>query len=115
MSQLTYPAYTGHRRSVIPDTQTCQRRRGLDLDTLVARSNKRGGFGPLGGQGQIVIPLLTETNRANAVLKQFPLLASQNYDLQLVDAEARTNKYRAVHLDVLKNRPPEVEAGRAPG
>ena len=43
-------------------------------------------------------------------LKQFPLAASQTYQLQLVDADNRTNKVPAQFVfEVLKNRAPELK------
>src|SRR5207249_7389758 len=56
-----------------------------------------------------VLPLVVETNRAAASLKQFPLLASRHYDLQLLDAEGRTNKSPAQFVfEALTNRRPEI-------
>jgi hypothetical protein len=57
-----------------------------------------------------VIALQVETNQPVAALNQFPLAASQNYELQLVDAEGRTNKASAQFTFVaLTNRSPEFQ------
>jgi hypothetical protein len=57
-----------------------------------------------------VIVLDVETNRPVAVLKEFPLAASQTYQMQLVDADNRTNKVTAQFVfDVQKNRAPELK------
>jgi hypothetical protein len=54
------------------------------------------------------IPLVVHTNRAVADLAQFALLASKTYDLQLIDAEGRTNKVPAQFVfEALTNRIPE--------
>jgi hypothetical protein len=56
-----------------------------------------------------VIPLGVETNAPVARLVGFALLASQTFDLQLVDADGRTNKVPAQFVfDALKNRAPEL-------
>lgn len=55
------------------------------------------------------VPLFVETNRPAAALTGFALMASRTYDLQLVDAEGRTNKVPAQFVfDALKNRAPEL-------
>src|SRR5206468_11736134 len=50
------------------------------------------------------------------VLAQFPLKMSKNYDLQLVDAEGRTNKVPAQFVfDALTNRTPELRVASPRG
>jgi hypothetical protein len=57
-----------------------------------------------------VVPLVTELDKPSAVLTNFALAASKSYELQLVDADGRTNKVPAQFvIDVLKNRPPELK------
>jgi len=56
-----------------------------------------------------VVALQIETNRAVAWLKQFTLQTSKSYELQLLDAEGRTNKVPAQFVfEALKNRTPEL-------
>src|SRR5204863_6241397 len=50
------------------------------------------------------------TNQPLAALKGFPIAASGSYELQLVDAEGRTNKLPAQFVvEALKNRVPEIK------
>ncbi len=107
--QLTYPTYTGLPEKRIADTKRVSAVEGTTLE-LSLQLNKPVVSARLVAKDKTVIALLTETNRASAVLKQFPLGASQSYELQLVDAEGRTNKVPAQFVfDVLKNRAPELK------
>ncbi|HWX19965.1 MAG TPA: hypothetical protein VN578_08680 [Candidatus Binatia bacterium] len=109
-ADLTFPDYTEQPQKHIPDTRRLSAVEGSRLDftlhfnkpvasaQLVARDKERN-----------TVPLIIETNRPLALLKQFTLTASKTYELQLVDAEGRTNKVPAQFVfEVLKNRPPEL-------
>ncbi|HZO85028.1 MAG TPA: hypothetical protein VFC26_07435, partial [Verrucomicrobiae bacterium] len=51
-----------------------------------------------------------DTNAPSARLSDFDLVTAKNYELQLRDADGRTNKIPALFtFDVLKNRPPELK------
>src|SRR5207245_9443688 len=77
--------------------------------TLSRQLNKTVASGRFVAKDQTVIPLLTESNKPVARLKDFSLDSSQTYSLQLVDAEGRTNKVPAQFvLEALKNRAPEL-------
>ena len=109
-ADITYPAYTGQPRKHIEDTRRLSAVEGSRLD-LTLRLNKPVATARLiaKGKDRNALALAAGTNAALVVLKQFPLAASQSYELQLVDAEGRTNKAPAQFVfDVLKNRPPEL-------
>src|SRR6266550_31277 len=108
---LTYHDYTGQAAKHIKDTRRLSAVEGSRLDLslqlnkpvvsarLVAKDNDKK-----------IIQMVVETNRAVAELKEFPLVASQTYQLQLVDADHRTNKVPAQFVfEVLKNRAPELK------
>jgi hypothetical protein len=58
---------------------------------------------------QTAIPLRVAADRAVATLPQFPLVASQTYDLRLVDRDGRTNTLPTPFvIAVLPDRPPEL-------
>ncbi len=107
---LTFPDYTGqppkrientHRLSAVEGSRvelTLQLNKPVVSARLVAKDKDRS-----------VLPLVLETNRPVAALKDFPLQASKIYELQLVDADGRTNKTPAQFVfDALTNRAPEL-------
>ncbi len=109
-ANITYPDYTGQSPKRIENTRRLSAVEGSSIDVklklnkpvvaarLVAKDNDRS-----------VLPLTIESDRAAAALKQFRLLVSKTYDLQLVDAAGRTNKVPAQFVfDALTNRRPEL-------
>jgi len=109
-AELTYPAYTGQAPRRVESTRRLSAVEGSRLD-LSLQLNKPVATAQLvtRDKDRTAIPLTVEAHRPVAALKQFPLVASQTYDLQLVDADGRTNKVPAQFVfDVLKNRPPEL-------
>jgi len=108
-AQLTFPEYTGLPEKRINDTRRVSAVEGSRLE-LSLQLNKPMAAAKLVAKDKSIVPLLTDTNKANATLKDFTLDASKNYELQLVDAEGRTNKVPAQFvIDVLKNRAPELK------
>src|SRR5262249_41941324 len=92
---LSFSEYTGQAPKRIQDTRRVSAVEGSHLD-LSLQLNKPVVSARLVAKDEAsAIPLSVETNRAAAALKQFPLVASRGYDLQLVDAEGRTNKVAA--------------------
>jgi hypothetical protein len=109
-ADVTFPAYTGQPPKHIADTRRLSAVEGSRLD-LAARFNKPVASARLIAKDKerSTLTLAAGTNGAMAMLKQFPLTASQSYELQLVDADGRTNKTPAQFVfEVLKNRPPEL-------
>jgi hypothetical protein len=109
-ADVTFPDYTGQPPKHIENTRRLSAVEGSSLD-LALRFNKPVASARLIAKGKErnALTLAAGTNGAMAVLKHFPLTASQSYELQLVDADGRTNKTPAQFvIDVLKNRPPEL-------
>src|SRR6266567_1590468 len=117
-ADLTFPDYTGQPPKRVENTRRLSAVEGsrLDLDLefnkpvvsarLVARDQDRTA----------ILVLAVETNRPVAMLKQFPLEASRTYELQLLDADGRTNKTPAQFVfSVLTNRPPELRLASPSG
>lgn len=108
-ARLAFPEYTGLPEKKIEDTRRISAVEGSRLD-LSLHLNKRVASAKLIAKDKSVVPLVTETNRAAVSLGNFSLQASQSYELQLIDAEGRTNKVPAQFVfDVLKNRTPELK------
>ena len=107
---LVFPEYTAQAPQHIENTRRVTAVEGSRLD-LTLQLNKPVVSARLVGRGKAgtAIPLLVETNRAAASLKEFPLETNAAYELQLVDAEGRTNKVQSQFVfSVLKNRTPEL-------
>ena len=110
-ADVAFPDYTGQAARHIKDTRRLSAVEGSQLG-LSLQLNKPVVSARLVAKGNETnaIPLLVETNRAVAELKQFRLDASQTYELRLVDSENRTNKVPAQFVfEALKNRPPELK------
>jgi hypothetical protein len=106
---VTYPEYTGLDHKRIEDTKRLSAVEGSKLD-LNLQLNKPVTSAQLVAKDKerTAVPLLVHTNRAVVDLAQFALLASKTYDLQLIDAEGRTNKVPAQFVfEALTNRIPE--------
>lgn len=107
---LVYPAYTDLPERRIEDTRRVTAVEGTQLD-LALQLNKPVESAVLVGRDadKTRIPLIVDSRRAVATLADHPLVASQTYDLQLVDADGRANK-RAIPfvIEVQPNRPPEL-------
>ena len=108
-AQVRYPRYTGLGEKRIEDTHRISAVEGSRVDFSL-QLNKPVASARLVGKDKSVLPLVTTTNRASAILTNLELVASQSYALQLVDSEGRTNKVPAQFvIDVLKNRTPELK------
>jgi len=108
-AKIHFPEYTGLAEKEIKDTHRVSAVEGSQLD-LSLQLNKPVTTARLVAKDNSIVPLLIATNKATVTLKGFPLQASQTYNLQLVDAEGRTNKVPAQFiLEALKNRVPEMK------
>lgn len=109
-ASLNFPAYTGLAPKTIENTRRVSAVEGSRLD-LALRFNKPVASARLVARNKqhTTIPLAIQTHQPAADLKQLPLSFSQSYDLQLVDADGRTNKVPAEFVfNVLTNRTPEM-------
>lgn len=108
---LTFPDYTQQKAQKIPDTRRLSAVEGsqLDLELQLNKPVASARLVPKGRESNAVA-LAVVTNRPAAVLHAFTLAASQAYDLQLVDADGRSNKVAVQFVfNVLSNRVPEIK------
>ncbi len=107
---LTYPAYTRLAQKRIENTRRVSAVEGTRLD-LALQLNKPVAVASLVAHDakKTVVPLQVTSDQAVATLPQFPLVASQTYDLKLIDRDGRTNRLASPFVvDVLPDRPPEL-------
>ncbi|HVY71809.1 MAG TPA: hypothetical protein VHH73_17890, partial [Verrucomicrobiae bacterium] len=108
-ASLTYPTYTGLGAKRVEDTRRVSAVEGTKLD-YAFQLNKPVANARLIAKDKSVLPLAANADRAAAALTNFTLAASRSYELQLVDADGRTNKVPIpITIEVLSNRPPELK------
>lgn len=108
-ARLVFPEYTALPPQRIEDTRRLSAVEGTRLDLDLAL-NKPVTAARLVARDQSAIALEVATNQAAVSLRQFELRASQTFDLQLVDAEGRTNRRPAQFvIEVQPNRRPELK------
>lgn len=106
---VKYPDYTSLPEKTIRDTRRVSAVEGSALQVSL-QLNKPVVAARLIAADKTIVPLTVASNQANAVLSNFQLVASKAYELQLVDADGRTNKVTTQFVfDALKNRPPELK------
>jgi len=109
-ASLVFPEYTRQPQQRIENTRRVTAITGSHLD-LALKLNKPVASARLVSRedAKTAIPLRIESDRAAADLSQFPLSASQTYELRLMDAEGRTNKVQSQFVfEVLTNQTPEI-------
>jgi hypothetical protein len=109
-ADLSFPEYTRQPPKRIEDTKRISAVEGSRLD-LSLQLNKPVVSAQFVARDKAhkTISMVVESNRPAAALKQFLLENSMAYDLNLVDAEGRTNKVAAQFVfEVLTNRTPEL-------
>jgi hypothetical protein len=108
-ARLVFPEYTGQPEKRIDNTRRVSAVEGTKLD-LSLQLNKPVKSARLVSRDKDSIPLVVEANKASAALKDFTLLENKSYDLQLIDADGRTNKLATPFTFLaLKNREPELK------
>ncbi len=109
-AEVTYPDYTGLPAKRIENTRRVSAVEGSHL-ALALKLNKpvaSARLVPADRKGQ-PLALTVLPGQAAAALKSLAVDSSRTYDLQLLDAEGRTNKVTAQFVfEALKNRPPEL-------
>jgi len=108
---LNYPDYTGKEPAFIPNTRRASAVEGTRLD-LALQLNKSVTEARLLPKDANAEPLVLEVGRERptASLSGFSLRSSGTYELELVDADGRSNKVPAVFTFVaLENRRPELK------
>jgi hypothetical protein len=110
-ADVTFPEYIDEKPKHIANTRRLSAVEGSHLD-LSLKFNKPVATARLiaNDKDRRVIPLdLAQKGSATAALRNFPLETTATYDLQLVDAEHRTNKTPVQFTFVaLSNRVPEL-------
>jgi hypothetical protein len=107
---LTYPSYTHLAPKRIENTRRVSAVEGSRLN-LALQLNKAVASAALVANDakKTVISLQITEGKAVASLPSFPLVASQTYDLRLVDREGRSNPLSTPFVfEVLPDRPPEL-------
>ena len=108
-AQITYPPYTGLPPKRIENTRRFTVLEGSRLE-LAVQLNKPVATARLMAKDQAMVPLIAQPAKAGAVLTNFLLEASRTYELQLIDAEGRTNKTSAQFVfEVATNQRPEIK------
>jgi hypothetical protein len=110
-ADVAFPEYTRLPPKHIENTRRLSAVTGSRVD-LALRLNKPVASAQLVPREKTgrAIQLQIETNRPQAALKEWPLEAGGAYELQLLDAEGRTNKVPAQFVfEVLTNRTPEIK------
>ncbi len=108
-AQITYPTYTELPTKRIEDTKRISAVEGSTVD-FDFQLNKPVASARLVAKDQTILPVDIETNKAQAHLKAYKLETSQSYELQLVDADGRSNKLVTTFVfDVLTNGRPTLK------
>ncbi|HET6406982.1 MAG TPA: hypothetical protein VFG14_03805, partial [Chthoniobacteraceae bacterium] len=106
---LHYPEFTQLPDKTIADTRRVSAVEGSKLD-LAFQLNKPVRSATLVGKDGTTIPLAIEEGKTTTRLADYPITASQTYELKLEDAEGRTNKVPAqLVIEALPNRRPELK------
>ncbi len=114
---LTYPSWTKLPEKRIEDTRRASAVEGsrLRLDLQLNKPVTSAVLKPRDKQGDEV-KLAVDPEKATATLADFPLSASQVYELVLTDSEQRINKIPAIFtIDVLPNQPPVIKLASPKG
>ena len=108
-ANITYPAYTELPPKRIEDTKRVSAVEGSTVD-LTLNLNKPVATAQLVAKDQSILPLTTATNQAQVRLDAFKLEKSQSYELQLVDADGRSNKLATTFIfEALTNQRPSLK------
>ncbi len=108
-ARLIFPEYTRLPEKKIADTRRVSAVEGTKL-SLTFQLNKPVKSAELIAKNQPSIALAVSVENAVAELRDLPLMASQSYELRLVDADGRASKVPAQFtVEVLPNRRPELK------
>ncbi|HEY2951883.1 MAG TPA: hypothetical protein VGK40_04825 [Verrucomicrobiae bacterium] len=108
-ARLKFPDYTSLPERKIDDTRRISAVEGTKLE-LTMQLNKPVASARLIARDKTEVPIAADPTKPSLTLTNFALEASRIYELQLVDADGRTNKVPAQFvIDVLKNRQPELK------
>ncbi len=106
---LHFPDYTKLPEKQIPDTRRVSAVEGTKLD-VAFQLNKPVKSATLVAKDGTTILLAVQGDKPIAGLRDFPVRASQTYELKLEDADGRANKLPAQFIvEALPNRRPELK------
>lgn len=106
---LHYPEYTKLPEKKVPDTHRVSAVEGTKLE-VAFQLNKPVKSATLVAKDGSTVPLTVDAEKPMAELRDFPLKASQAYELKLEDADGRANKLPAQFIvEALPNRRPELK------
>jgi hypothetical protein len=109
-AKLTFPAYTQLPEKTIEDTRRISAVEGSALSYTLQLNKPVKSARLLPKKDGEVVTLATDATKPFATLAGFALTNSQTYQLELVDADGRTNKVSAQFVfDALRNRAPELK------
>lgn len=112
---LAFPEYTKLPEKKIPDTHRVSAVEGTKL-AIDLQLNKPVQSATLIAKDGTKLPLAVQADKPVAELRNFPVKASQTYELQLVDADGRKNKIPAQFIvEALLNRRPELKVATPKG
>ncbi|HSI15292.1 MAG TPA: hypothetical protein VK961_24805, partial [Chthoniobacter sp.] len=106
---LHYPEYTKLPEKKVPDTHRVSAVEGTKME-VAFQLNKPVKSATLVAKDGSTVPLTVDAEKPLAELRDFPLKASQTYELKLEDSDGRTNKLPAQFIvEALPNRRPELK------
>ena len=111
-AKIQFPAYTQLPEKTIEDTRRISAVEGslLGYTLQLNKPVKSARLVPRKKDGGEPLALAVDSTKPFATLASFPLVESQTYQLELVDAEGRSNKVSAQFVfDALRNRVPELK------
>ncbi|OHB65611.1 MAG: hypothetical protein A2Y77_11020 [Planctomycetes bacterium RBG_13_62_9] len=108
-ARITYPAYTKLPQKVVEDTRQISVVEGSEV-VLTFTLNKAVTTARLAPKSGIAVGLSVDSEHPNVLTTSMTATQSQQYELQMADAQGRSNKMppRFV-IDVHKNLPPELK------
>ena len=108
--KIQYPAYTSLPDKTIEDTRRVSAVEGSTLHYTLQLNKPVKSARLVPKKDGTAVSLATDATKPFASLPGFALTNSGNYQLELVDADGRTNKIASQFvLDALKNRMPELK------
>lgn len=110
-AKVQFPAYTQLPEKTIEDTRRVSAVEGSQLNYTLQLNKpvKSARLVPRKGDGEAV-SFTPDATKPFVTLANFPLVASATYNLELVDADGRSNKVSAQFVfDALRNRVPDLK------
>jgi hypothetical protein len=108
-ARVVFPEFAKMPDKLTADTRRVSAVQGSKLDVSF-QLNKPVQSASLVAKDGSVVPLIVDSSKAVAELKDFPVTENKMWELKLKDAEGRANKLAATFtLDALANRRPELK------